>query len=156
MEKVTISMSKEKKIKNKHVLIWIGECREEWLIAFFVAGRVFGHMPARKSKPSASSAVPSQHAAHGPAMATDPPPRRWRWHPLTDSSTSAHPPVFTRDGRCVSLRAIASPHSTMSLAISSPSLVPLSKSTRRPPERSYPRYPDHKMKATPTSLPPLS
>ncbi|KAF8560049.1 WD40 repeat-like protein [Imleria badia] len=29
---------------------------------------------------------------------SDSPPRRWRWSPLTDSSTSSHPPVFTRDG----------------------------------------------------------
>ncbi|KAG6380891.1 quinon protein alcohol dehydrogenase-like superfamily [Boletus reticuloceps] len=56
-------------------------------------------MPARKSKASASSAVPFQHAAHGPAMTTnEPEPRRWRWSPLTDSSTSLHPPIFTRDG----------------------------------------------------------
>ncbi|KAF8445606.1 WD40-repeat-containing domain protein [Boletus edulis BED1] len=28
----------------------------------------------------------------------EPEPRRWRWSPLTDSSTSLHPPIFTRDG----------------------------------------------------------
>lgn len=28
----------------------------------------------------------------------------WKWISLTDSSMSRHPPIFTKDGRCVTVR----------------------------------------------------
>ena len=33
-------------------------------------------------------------------------PRRWNWTSLTDTTVSSHPPVFTRDGRLVTVTIV--------------------------------------------------
>ncbi|KIJ22075.1 hypothetical protein PAXINDRAFT_95508, partial [Paxillus involutus ATCC 200175] len=61
----------------------------------------------KEKAPSAVTAQGSQHAkdklmdGSGSGVTIrqeDIPPRRWNWTSLTDSSTSSHPPIFTKDG----------------------------------------------------------
>ncbi|KIK94037.1 hypothetical protein PAXRUDRAFT_12297 [Paxillus rubicundulus Ve08.2h10] len=61
----------------------------------------------KEKAPSSATAQGSQHAKDKPMDGSgsgvtmgqeDIPPRRWNWTSLTDSSTSLHPPIFTKDG----------------------------------------------------------
>jgi hypothetical protein len=69
--------------------------------------------------------------------------RSWPWLSITEPPTTKHPPVFTKDGKCVIPQSLTFSDPADCLSVQpfsvtfSPSLVPASRYTRLRPGSSY-------------------